>query len=189
MPWVSTPEYDFVRGCFDEGFGEDHGVQVTHRRSVVFAKPRYFLVVDQVAGEGRHDLLWHFLFASLSLSCTGDGRALTSEADAANVCMHWSDTELSSEIVVDEQEYPWRGCQTCHGEDRPAASLLLRRRVELPATVAFLIEPLPPGASPGLALDSLSVAERIVCTVSDGGGSHSVMLPSGDGKEVAVLHG
>ena len=54
--WVSNDGLDYV-------FGSNAGYPgVTHRRSVIFIKPDYWLVHDDVVGEGSHtyDQNWHF---------------------------------------------------------------------------------------------------------------------------------
>jgi hypothetical protein len=59
--WAFTPEYDFTRGVFDNGY---EGVEdtVTHARAVLYVRGGYWLVVDRVTSKEPHDLtaLWHF---------------------------------------------------------------------------------------------------------------------------------
>ncbi|MDB4516404.1 heparinase II/III family protein [Crocinitomicaceae bacterium] len=58
--WSSTETFDYVDGSHD-GF-ERLADPVTHRRRVVFVKPAFWLVVDQLAAKGKHqyDQYWHF---------------------------------------------------------------------------------------------------------------------------------
>ncbi|MCF7974968.1 MAG: heparinase II/III family protein [Phycisphaerae bacterium] len=58
--WSSTGCFDYVDGSHD-GF-ERLKDPVTHRRRVVFIKPRFWLVVDELTAGARHqyDQYWHF---------------------------------------------------------------------------------------------------------------------------------
>ena len=54
--WVSNAGLDYVRGSH-------HGYKdLTHIRGIVFVKPDYWIVLDEVEGEGEHtyDQNWHF---------------------------------------------------------------------------------------------------------------------------------
>lgn len=54
--WISNPAFDYVSGTFSGYEG------LTHRRSILFVKPRYWLVSDRITGSGSHtyDQNWHF---------------------------------------------------------------------------------------------------------------------------------
>ncbi|TWU36471.1 Heparin-sulfate lyase precursor [Novipirellula aureliae] len=56
----STEKFDYVDGSHD-GF-ERLGDPVTHRRRVVFVKPHFWLVVDELTAKAQHqyDQYWHF---------------------------------------------------------------------------------------------------------------------------------
>jgi uncharacterized heparinase superfamily protein len=60
--WHSTPEFDFVDAEHD-GY---HSLPdpVGHRRRVIFVKPGYWIVVDDLTGRGRHQLDLTFQFAA-----------------------------------------------------------------------------------------------------------------------------
>ena len=53
--WQSMAGFDYVVGT------QSSNPEVTHTRSVLFVKPTYWIVVDRIAGEGRHqyDQYWH----------------------------------------------------------------------------------------------------------------------------------
>ena len=54
--WVSNPGLDYV-------LGTHHGYKdLTHIRGIVFVKPDYWIVLDEIEGEGEHtyDQNWHF---------------------------------------------------------------------------------------------------------------------------------
>ena len=52
--WSSTEKFDYVDGSHD-GF-ERLADPVTHRRRIVFVKPAFWLVVDELTAKGQHQL-------------------------------------------------------------------------------------------------------------------------------------
>jgi uncharacterized heparinase superfamily protein len=63
--WHSTPEFDFLDAEHD-GY-RSLADPVTHRRRVIFVKPGYWILVDDVTGAARHQLDLTFQFASLNV--------------------------------------------------------------------------------------------------------------------------
>ena len=160
-PWVLTDRFEFVEGVFDEGFGPDRSLAVQHLRSICFIKPRAFLVVDRLLGDGVHDLVWHFMFYPQSMAIEPDGcSAVSQEAGAPNIRFTWSDPALQPELIAGETSPPYRGLMTAD-HDRACPSLLLSRKADLPVCVAFLIEPLRPEAEPRLSLEHPDVRSAI----------------------------
>ena len=60
--WHSTPDFDFLDAEHD-GYAA-LPEPVIHRRRVIFVKPGYWILVDDLAGAGRHDIDLTFQFAS-----------------------------------------------------------------------------------------------------------------------------
>jgi hypothetical protein len=58
--WISNDALDYVVGSHSNYPG------LVHRRSVLFVKPEYWIVFDEVSGDGRHvyDQNWHFALAA-----------------------------------------------------------------------------------------------------------------------------
>lgn len=60
-----TDEYDYVKGFYDEGYGEDGVKYARHERTVIFVRKSelkpYFLVIDRLISEEENDYetLWH----------------------------------------------------------------------------------------------------------------------------------
>ena len=160
-PWVTADRFELVEGVFDEGFGPDRSLDVTHVRSICFIRPDAFLVVDRLLGDGEHRLRWHFMFHPQSMQIQTEPCVVRSnEREGPNVCFTWSDRALEPDLVVGETEPPYRGMMTADG-DRPSPSLFLERQAVLPYRVAFLIEPLRPGVEPRLSLTHPLVEEGL----------------------------
>ena len=63
--WVSTSDYDFVRGVYDDGYGKPEDKLATHTRRVLFVKPDLFIVADTLVPNDDQPHLyqarWHLL--------------------------------------------------------------------------------------------------------------------------------
>ncbi|GEM_PF-5668315 len=175
-PWHTSPEFDYVEGTFDEGFGPDQSLKVTHTRSVLFIKDEYFLVIDRLTGDGLHDVRWHYMFYPQSLELGSDGTSVHSnEVDGPNVAFFWSDPELSAEIIQGETVYPYRGLMTSQ-EDRETSSLILEARACLPSSTAFLIEPFREEKGSVMTLSRMEAEKGV-----------AVMVEHPDGKDVVMI--
>ena len=71
--WQSTSAFDVVE-AEHAGFAAQ-GIPVVHRRRVVFVKPSFWIVVDDLIGEGTHAADWSFQFAPLPVSVVSGGAA------------------------------------------------------------------------------------------------------------------
>jgi hypothetical protein len=60
--WISSESVDFVDASHDAYASLSDPVR--HRRRVLFAKPRFFVVVDDLAGREDHDVELRFQFAA-----------------------------------------------------------------------------------------------------------------------------
>jgi hypothetical protein len=61
-PWESEADRVRVSAEYDLGFGEEGEIDVVHRRSVLFLPGRYWILLDELQGEGRHALESRFQF-------------------------------------------------------------------------------------------------------------------------------
>ena len=82
--WHSTPEFDFLDA-------EHNGYlslpdPVVHRRRVIFVKPSYWILVDDLAGAARHQLDLTFQFAPMKVAL---GQHPWARAETANGRVLW----------------------------------------------------------------------------------------------------
>ena len=139
--WITNPEWDFADA--------DHGVYrnlpdpVTHRRRVLFVKPRYWLVVDDLYGEDVHEIELFFQFAEKQVqiadnqgwvqSYSTDGKGLIVQPIAT--------VQLDSEIYTGNIE-PIRGwISQDYGLRTPAPLLRYSTVARLPQRVVTLLVP------------------------------------------------
>lgn len=69
--WQSNAEFDLADAEHDAYFSAAD--PVIHRRRVLFVKPRYWLVVDDISGRERHTIELHFQFAPIAVKLDADG--------------------------------------------------------------------------------------------------------------------
>jgi len=158
IEWASRPAIDWVTAEHD-GYGRLRS-PVRHRRTVVFVKPDYLWVLDELAGEGEH-LLEQFLHL---------GEAVVSRGPEPGEVFARAATGAELRILVLGEPRPeidlLSGCQRplqgwvspMFGERRPE---VVWRRVAsrpLPAILQLLLRPLAGG---GLAEDR----EPVVCAL------------------------
>ena len=69
--WESTPDYDFVTGVYDKGYGNETSLVATHTRRVLFLKPDVFVVADTLqphdAKSHTYQARWHLLSTNSQL--------------------------------------------------------------------------------------------------------------------------
>jgi hypothetical protein len=69
--WVSTATHDIVDGSHDGYRRGSRGVR--HRRRVVFLKPTAWIVIDEIIGDGAHDLELRYQFAPRAVTLEAGG--------------------------------------------------------------------------------------------------------------------
>lgn len=68
--WIHSPDFDYAAGIYEDGYGQfalkkpaypDIIEDVTHKRHILFVRPDYWLIVDEIQAKSPHDyqLLFH----------------------------------------------------------------------------------------------------------------------------------
>lgn len=126
LAWSSTGLADFAAGQIADGNG------LRHRRSVLFVKPDYWVVVDHVFGDGEHELTRYFHFPLVEV--THDSRsACTSYPHGTNVAVVCTD---GSRVEMLNGWIPVGGAQA---KEAPVAAFICRRR--LPVALCAVLVP------------------------------------------------
>jgi len=84
--WATSTGYDYVRASFGPYRG------CTHTRSILFVKPEYWIVSDDVAGLGEHEFRWlaHFTPNELVVD-EANGFVRTQHDHGVNMLAAWAD--------------------------------------------------------------------------------------------------
>lgn len=151
--WVSTEAWDFADASHD-GYGR-LGDPVTHRRRVLFVKPRYWLVVDDLRGAAEHRVELRFQFAPAAVSVDPELWARARTPDGRGLLVRpFAPVPLKGEIHEGELA-PIRGWVSPeYGQRRPAPLVIYSAVAGLPLRVVTVLWPtpdpaaLPPAVSP-----------------------------------------
>jgi hypothetical protein len=138
--WLSGPELDFLDAEHD-AFSRPAD-PVIHRRRILFVKPRYWILVDDVLGASSHHVELTFQFGPLHVAlCPGQwGRARTSRGRVLWV-KAFAPTPVLTSLKSGELR-PIRGwVAPAYGKRLPAPSLVYSASVVLPWRVLTLLLP------------------------------------------------
>jgi hypothetical protein len=138
---ATTPGLD-VAIAAHSGY-ERRPLPVTHRRLVALVKPYYWIVSDEVAGSGEHDLEFNFHFAPGVKLEASHGAWLASRDGSRFLLLTPAETEAR---VVEASENPIQGWHSRdYGHREPAPVLQCRVRAALPRRFHWLLWPVPAG--------------------------------------------
>jgi asparagine synthase (glutamine-hydrolysing) len=151
-----------LTACSGEHYGyQRHPGGCVHTRSVVFLKDDVWVVVDRVAGSGRHALRLHWLGGSYPYAYDADASRLTLETAAGNFFVQVMDAQGQSMPgdVVAGQERPPRGwLSRYYGEKIAVPSFAVAVDRDLPAT---LVSVLSGGSQPEVVVNGTQWSIRI----------------------------
>jgi hypothetical protein len=107
-PWVSRPEFDYVAGIYDDGYGPKGTIRARHRREIVFVKPDYWVIVDTLDPDSAaHD--WETIFHINASAATVEGTHVWAVADRKRLDIFGCGPDLTLKVVQGLQEEPVQG--------------------------------------------------------------------------------
>ncbi len=149
--WQSTDTFDYACAAYEGGYGPA-GTEVTHRRHVLFQKPRYWVIVDEILGEGTHtiDSLFHFA-AGQMVRVDDDRRVATHNPTGPNLALEAGGAnDLHCTVVEGQKEPTIQGWDATHGKEvKPAPTAIFTQETSLPVTRVFLLYPTREGEQAG----------------------------------------
>lgn len=128
LQWESGAEYDLAIAEHD-GYAR---LGVIHRRTILFVKPDWCLVVDQLNGQGNHHLeqTWHLPTAACVQINTDGVELIIGDIRAMIAPVDIPEAEVAVRLG---EESPMQGWVSPHyGQRRPAPVLSFSGRVDLP---------------------------------------------------------
>lgn len=156
--WLSTETLDIADAEHD-GYTRLPG-RVRHRRRVLFVKPRYWVIVDDLEGSAEHRVELTFQFAPLTATVGPDLWARARwMGDNALLIRPFATVALRGRIYMGEIA-PLRGwVSPNYGQRTPAPALVYEADADLPLRMVTLLLPVkdalapPPAVSPLYAED------------------------------------
>jgi hypothetical protein len=144
--WHSTPELDFVDAEHDAFCAGTEAI--VHRRRILFVKPRYWIVVDDLIGTSRHQINLNFQFAPMQVTL-GPNRWARAQAASGRVLWDGPFTSAALRTTLKSGElHPIRGwISQDYGERQPAPTLTYSATAALPWRILTLLLPDAQGLS------------------------------------------
>lgn len=141
LGWRVTDGEIRASGIYDLGYGAQPPIAMTHRREIVFLHERCWIIFDEAAGGGEHQLASRFQFAPGTLRLDG-ARAHTEYPDA-NLLLQAHATVPFMETRVECGQQQPRGGWYSDGYNKiePAPALVLVTQSALPVRMATLLFP------------------------------------------------
>ncbi len=166
--WVSRPAFDYVVATYRDGYApfrltrpkEASPVEdVVHTRHILFVKPDYWVVVDelQAAGPHRYQVLFHAA-PHIRVRCGPDGRVILSPP-SGTPALYLIPAEPHA-VTVGQQagsEEPIQGWYSDRRHHKvPATTVIYEREGRASTTIATLLYPCRDGTGEGVTLEPLS---------------------------------
>jgi hypothetical protein len=132
---------------------------VTHRRWVVFVKPEYWLIADELEGTGTHDLEWNFHFAPDVRLEARRGAWLAEQSGQRLVIVPPPGVECREIRGDEDARRGWHSRD--YGHRQPASVLWATARCAAPAQFDWLLCPAPAGWPRAERLEGPGLRARI----------------------------
>jgi uncharacterized heparinase superfamily protein len=144
--WHSTPEFDFLDADHDGYLSLPD--PVLHRRRVIFVKPGFWIVVDDLSGAARHQVDLTFQFAPIAVTL---GQHPWARAETPKGRVLWVSPFPSAPVQPEltcGATAPIRGwISRDYGQRQPAPMLMYSFAVALPWRIVTLLLPDRQGAA------------------------------------------
>jgi hypothetical protein len=151
--WVSTACLDYVEGSHD-GYARLTS-PVQHRRSVLFMKPDYWLLRDELTGEGAHQIDRYFHLApDFDPTVLGNRVSARDKDGIGLLIIALEDDGLTTHAWTDGDGPEDGWVATGYGQRRRAAAFSFRTRMTRPTVLHTLLVPFR-GSPPGLEVTPL----------------------------------
>lgn len=179
--WRSTPDFDYAKGTYRDGYGPNGEIRVVHERHVLFVKPRkFFVLLDVLRPEDgephRYEALFH-LDAEEAEVLDG-GIVRTRNEGSANLWIFPLPVEGLTVRIVKGQEDPVQGW--ANHPWRPIPTAIYGVEGKGVRKMLFLLFPVPAGeeAPPVKSVNPLTVeeGEGLAAEISLRDGSRCVLL-------------
>jgi hypothetical protein len=145
--WQSTPDVDFLDAESNAFLTLPD--PVVHRRRVMFVKPRYWIIVDDLAGRSTHQVELMFQFAPIAVDLGSSGWARARTAKGATL---WVAAFASSPVQTalrSGQRRPIRGwVSPDYGQRLPAPMLIYACDTSLPWRAVTVLLPTRGASAP-----------------------------------------
>jgi len=158
--WQSTAAFDFADAEHDAY--RRLADPVSHRRRVLFVKPRYWLVVDDLEGAGEHRVDLRFQLAPMKVGLAPDLWAAARGGDGHGLLIRpFATATLKGEVREGELNPPEGWISPDYGQRRPAPMVVYSTVTRLPLRLLTLLLPVDDADVPPPAISLLLSARGL----------------------------
>ncbi len=169
--WVTSQDFDCAWGTYGFGPVDAKLSGISHSRTIFFAKPDLFIVVDRISGTGSHTVRSKLQFAPDVKVNAAAGQVTATASNGAALMLERVSDSTEPRVVTGQKEPYWDGwvSKTYDRFISPAPALVWESRMGLPVTQITVLYPRPAkskaelhaelvknGASDGLLLKVIS---------------------------------
>ena len=152
--------------CVGEHYGyQRHPGRCVHKRSVLFLKDDFWVVVDRIEGSGTHRIRLHWLGGDFPFRSGLDGQTSlqleTPDGPFYLAVFNAVGRPLSGEIIAGQDDPPRGWLSRYYGEKVPVPSLSIEMSGRLPLTMVSLLGPYVPSVTVSDSLWSVMSGERM----------------------------
>ena len=180
-------------GEYTSGYDSLASAGVQHRRLVLLVEHRYWVIVDELTGPGRHEIDQNFQFTPGPLRITGS-MAVTGHDDA-NLALAWAwPGQPQATIRTGQKDPPVGWYSPCYWKLHPAPHLTLAGQLDCPVRLALLLYPFTGHEPPKLAIQIVTggrgfwPGEPVTFSVTEGSRTTTIMMrdPRGPHRKVRI---
>jgi hypothetical protein len=192
LKWSRAPEVRLenymLSTAFDYAEASHNGYRrlarpVVHRRAVVFLKPDYWLIRDELWGEGEHQIDRYFHFAETELIPQREGTSVHARSrcggNLAVICVEKEGVAIESKLGGDEPEDGW--VATSYGKKMQAPVVCCSTKATLPIALNTLLVPFRNGM-PDVRIDAIRFPK------GNGVSNQGFIVTTGDRKDILFFN-
>jgi hypothetical protein len=127
-PWISGPDFDYVAGVYDDGYGPKGAIRARHRREIVFVKPDYWVLIDTLDADAGATRRWETIFHVNADEAAVEGTHLWSAAGGKRLDLFGFGPDLTVKVVKGLKDEPVQGWGPGCKQAIPTALFYNRRR-------------------------------------------------------------
>lgn len=145
--WFSSPDVDYAEGTYADGYGPKQDKTVTHTRRILFIKPRYWIVVDELDPKDDEPHTYEALFhleAATATVAPETKVVITENATGGNVAIvPLTSDAIEIDIVKGQTEPVVQGWVPTgkHNVLRPIPTVIIKARTAGRGRLAYAIVP------------------------------------------------
>ena len=108
-PWISRPDFDYVAGVYDDGYGPKGAIRARHRREIIFVKPDYWIIVDTLDPDGGATHDWETIFHVNASDAEVEGTHVWAVAGGKRLDIFGCGPDLTLKVVKGLKKEPVQG--------------------------------------------------------------------------------